>query len=553
MPAWTQQLSLMAGRRAVVLGLAAALLISACTESSVAEPSDAAAVTASFDGVSVPAGTSIGEALSLPGGSALSRPEFSLTTEVSGEWIGERLLDARGKVVAFVDADDGPLALVQETQKSRRVRPYALTDEGWQPTASPTWDPPDESWWWQQVSSVIAIDGTVVAVGSDEGATTDRPLSFVVGGDEIVERDESSTAGWTSVVKSVAGGGTAIAIGERDGRAAAWRSSDGLDWSEVSLPFVAGGSMQLIDVVFADDRWVILGERIGEFVVMVGQHTNAWQTSVLTLPPDISKVVGTRLGHHGSSLHVIGRGRPRVGSATNNPLTWTSTDGATWSAARSGPAEVFGDGYLLLRRAQSTSEATVFIGSADYRSDYRYCFEVETPCAVSVAALWVPDGASWSMLVPPDGVSGWTAAAIIDGTLYVGTGQGVAIYQWSPDTDGVLPRAVPLQIQPPAMTLPLAWEARRLEPGVMYAWSLSLRQICPIVADETWRLDEVSEQAADIIAGSHASIDGEVYGTAELVDRNRIEFAIPGYGPVAYFELLPSQAVGADCRQSGNL
>ena len=157
------------------------------------------------------------------------------------------------------------------------------------------------------------------------------------------------------------------------------------------------------------------------------------------------------------------------------------------------------------------------------------------------------------MLVPPDGVSGWTAAAIIDGTLYVGTGQGAAIYQWSPDTDGALPRAVPLQIQPPAMTLPLAWEARRLEPGVVYAWALSRHQICPTVADETWRLDEVSAQAADIIASSHAAIDGSIFGTAELVDRTRIEFAIPGYGPVAYFELLPDRGVGADCEQSGNL
>ena len=141
----------------MALGLAAALFMGACSE-------------ASPD--------------SLWSDSMLSRPEFSLTTEVAGEWIGDELIGTNRRVVAFVDADDGPLALVRETQESRRVRPYALTDEGWLPAVSQNPGAPDDSrvpaWLpWKRVSSVIAIHGTVVAVGPNVRTRTDRPLSFV--------------------------------------------------------------------------------------------------------------------------------------------------------------------------------------------------------------------------------------------------------------------------------------------------------------------------------------------------------------------------------------
>lgn len=222
------------------------------------------------------------------------------------------------------------------------------------------------------MSSVLAIGGTVVAVGPTDKGGMDQPLSFIVGEDEAPRSLEDSTAGWTVVAKAVAGDGIAIAIGQRDGQAVAWRSSDGLDWSEIPLPNAAGDSLHLIDVVFAGDRWAILGKQKGELVVMVGPEATDWQTNYLSFPPRVNKVGGARLGHHESSLHVIGTGQPRVGSAANHAYTWTSTDGVTWSAERSVPAEVFGDGHFFLKAAQTTSEATVLIGRAGYRSEERY-------------------------------------------------------------------------------------------------------------------------------------------------------------------------------------
>jgi hypothetical protein len=195
----------------------------------------------------------------------------------------------------------------------------------------------------------------------------------------------------------------------------------------------------------------------------------------------------------------------------------------------------------------------VFIGRACYRSDERYCIEPEAPCRVSVQAIWIPDEDSWSMLVQPRGARHGkvTAAAFIDDTLYVGMEWGDAIYRWSPSAAGALPRAVPFRIQPPVMTLPLASEATQLEPGVVYAWPLPLFEICHTVADETWKQDEVVAKATDILDDSHAVIDYEIFGTAQLVSRNRIEYAIPGHGPFAYFELLPNDGVGANCGMRG--
>lgn len=197
-------------------------------------------------------------------------------------------------------------------------------------------------------------------------------------------RAATADLGWqgTSVGASLSGvaygGGVYVAVGSMcfdSGTACLFTSSDGLHWTERSLPGTVDPDAALFAVTYGDGRFVAVGDT--GTIVTSDDGGATWTDRSLSgvLHPPFFEAV------------TYGDGRfVAVGSDTSGPVVYTSSDGSTWSPAGApagGVTELMGVAYgegLYVA-------AAVYSGAGEGGG--------------AIATTTDPTTVAWSVYVPP--------------------------------------------------------------------------------------------------------------------------------------------------------
>ena len=153
---------------------------------------------------------------------------------------------------------------------------------------------------------------------------------------------EPSGNGWVSGL--TAGGPGFVAVGTRSNRAAVWTSTDGLTWSAVpdTRDFAAadgGGLAQMSAVVRGGPGFVAVGVASGgggqtgqEGAVWTSIDGIAWRRTAVPDPGDwMHDVIAG-----GPGLVAVGTAQPGTGEE-EKAAAWTSVDGTLWTRVQDGP------------------------------------------------------------------------------------------------------------------------------------------------------------------------------------------------------------------------
>jgi hypothetical protein len=254
-----------------------------------------------------------------------------------------------------------------------------------------------------------------------------RPFGLVPGGAALLPTAGPGTAGGGTATMDVVAAGTqgVFATGVRSGRPAAWYSTDGADWVDLTgatRALDAGAGAVVTSMLVTSTAVLAAG------TVQDGSHRDG---AVWTSPDGINwhrevpadnpfsgpadhRIEGLALTSTGA---VVAVGGVRSGPAWL-PVSWISPDGNIWSqpsealptATRSQPVE----GGTIVRAVTATGSSLVAVGGSS-----------------TAQRLWVStDGQSWTEAPLPGGAAraaDWSADAVAEAgptTVIVDTGPG---------------------------------------------------------------------------------------------------------------------------------
>jgi tRNA A-37 threonylcarbamoyl transferase component Bud32 len=207
----------------------------------------------------------------------------------------------------------------------------------WRRTAKEALDAPGD----QRMSSVVELDGTLFAVGSDQSPEGDADAAVWTSANDgrawkEVEVPQLGQPGDQSMRRVIVLGGELLAVGfdsrggDRD--AAVWMSSDGERWRQMDDPDLRATGQQEIVAV----------DRIDGRVLAVGYSTIAgdWNPAVWSLngndwrrveDPDLEEPgVQSMCCLVAGGPGVIGVGFAETPAGDNDAAVWTSTNGRNW-------------------------------------------------------------------------------------------------------------------------------------------------------------------------------------------------------------------------------
>jgi hypothetical protein len=498
-------------------------------------------------------------AKSLPLPDVIDPRPFTRELEHDGRWDIFRV-PSNGRVVGIVDAGDGAVAVIAnpswdatrpkgERRQPTALRFYELEGNRWDPITD--WKVPsaDTTVRWRSVS---VLDGSIVVTrytpeeGGPVSVVFDSPADPQILAESPVDGPEQldhTIAGANSIL------GISLSLFKDEGSAAVWNSPDGLRWDDATpTEGWPKDTVRLSDLAYSDGIWAIGARRrqgrVRTDFVMTSRDAFDWQSTRFNTAGGTDGIRELeRLGSDGSTLLALGSDQ------AGDLVTQTSTDGTTWSQAQPVEAGVFGDTSPKLNRIVSHPDGRFLAGRAGFNSDYRHCYVAGRACGVQLEMVWVAHNGTWLPIAAPT-VLDISAVALIDGTLYVG-GSG-AIATWIPEEPATIPVAVMPVDEPPQFDRPIA-SCSTLARGITYTWAGC--EDCAYFKGFHWEIDTVTDDAAAILAesgavapaGSWGVLPGEpearwgavpygpvIYGTIELISSDRIEWSIPGYGPIAY-------------------
>ncbi len=483
--------------------------------------------------------------------SIVPRP-FGPEVRPAGTW-DFFIVPDRGRVVGIVDAGTGPIAVIAANGRDRNmVRLYAPGGDGWEPITD--WVGPFDQARPDAVervrwTSASVLDGSIVITAQESGP--DRlPRSVVfdpASGSHDVGSNDTTGEGQVRVKQTAAGGDSLVAITRARG-VVVWDPQSGADWNDATPPDGwPKGTTRLTHLTHGDGIWAIGAHRRQggtrtDFLV-TSRNGHQWEAT------DFGGSGGggirelEALGNDGSTFLALGR------DEADRLVTQASSDGTTWSTPQPADPGVFGDAARL-ESIVSYPEGTFLAGGASYNTDYRHCYVAGRACGISLEMVWMAQEGAWRSIGAPSGLR-TTAVALIDDVLYLGgeykgshsTGSHWRITSWIPEEPGTIPFVVMPADELPAFDAPLIADDGDLDPGVTYAWVGC--EGCARFNGHHWHVASVTDDAAVILGESGAmgsthhscwAGPGElaIYGTVELVSPWRIEWSIPGYGPIAY-------------------
>jgi hypothetical protein len=191
----------------------------------------------------------------------------------------------------------------------------------------------------------------------------------------------------------------AIAVGELDGRAASWHSSDGLKWTiapdDASLDAASDAQIRMRGVTETDDGWLAVGEEDESCQI----NCPAAARAVVWRSADGIHWTQERASRSLASALMTGvtRGGPgyvAVGQSLPNPtsgVVWTSADGLAWSRLADGPVfhappgtdQTFGASMSAVTLGNAGT--LVAVGTVGTQGDKG-----------SALAWWSTDGRTWT-------------------------------------------------------------------------------------------------------------------------------------------------------------
>jgi hypothetical protein len=237
----------------------------------------------------------------------------------------------------------GDVAPVSFGKSGTARAPVVLTSadgRGWQAaTGSAAFSAPGF-----QVNAAASNGSGYVVVGSQlhHGKPVDAMwwspdlTNWVRGGDTMMTTMSGTSSGMTdSAIFAVAATPAGfIAVGTHDDCHTAWVTADGQHWQSYDIPKPTGTQLPLLNHVAVMGKLVVatgdIGASGGRFPLAVtstdgGAH---WRTTSLGGPGDFSGPKGTV-----TALAAEGTGFLAAGLVGKQAVTWTSSDGISWSAA----------------------------------------------------------------------------------------------------------------------------------------------------------------------------------------------------------------------------
>jgi hypothetical protein len=496
------------------------------------------------------------DAVNLPMPTSVEPRPFTPELEPSGKW-DFFIVPNRGRVVAIVDAGTGPVAVIAATGwkdpvTRNMLRLYVPEGDGWDPITDwvgpshPAGADSDEGVRW---TSASVVDGSIVVTARESGPNG-LPISVAfdpASGSHTVGISIESGDEKARVNRTMSGGDSLMAI-SWSRRIAVSTLHNAAGWRDATPP--GGwpkGTARLAYLTYADGIWAIGARRrqgdIATDFVMTSRDGLAWQGTDFGDSGDGGIHSLEELANDGSTILAIGR------DGADRLVTQTSSDGTTWSAPVPADSRTFGDSARFTR-VVSHPEGTFVGGSAGFNTDQRHCYVAGRACGVGLRMVWIAQDGDWRpILTPPDLAR--TAVALINGVLYIGgehrgkqsTTSHWRITTWIPDEPGSIPIVRLPADELPEFDAPAIGHDGVLNPGVTYAWVGC--EGCAQFNGYIWHVASVTDNAAEILGESGAigsrhyscgALPGQpaIYGTVELVSPWRIEWSIPGYGPIAY-------------------
>ncbi len=333
-------------------------------------------------------------------------------------------------------------------------------------------------------------------------------------------------------------------------RPTVWRSEDGANWTEVSLPgVVADGDSSVGDLAVGDGRLVATGSTDGHGMLWTSDDgARSWQASGGDAVLDSYAVSG--VAAQGATM--VATTTPQEG---RSGILRSADAGRTWTPASAPPATLDTEGYAPLW----SGGGRFFTLTSRFVESWRQpeiCYADITLCQQDsrVALYASDDGDGWSR-VDTTGI-GEGEAGEVDQVSGTDDGRVVALQVGSDDvTLSVWPGTVylPVSAEPdePAAVLRLVPEDGVLEPGVRYHAPLYIH--CGMdwlnLGQQSWRRSDdgpdLESGAGDEAVASWPVAQETIFGFATLTG-DRVEYTIGDGEVIATYTQVAEPAPGCD-------